>query len=507
MADDPDELGRAYEASLAPARRRAEGIHYTPPDVADGLVALALDGLDGAPRVCDPACGGGAFLLAAGRALAARGLEPRRIATELLWGIDSDPGAVRVTHAAIEAWAGVGPGDHVVVGDGLLASERWPGRFDVVVGNPPFQNQLERATLRSVPVPPALAAVVRAYTDTAWLFLVAALDLVRATGGTVVLVQPQSLLAARDAQAVRAEIAARASVNGMWSCADAGFGAAVRVCAPVVHVGAEPAARARRWSGRDFVEDEARRLARPAGSWAVLRSGGDPPPAVRIDSDGPTLATLATATAGFRRQFYGVAPFVIDERDGDDSVLPKLITVGLIDVGRIAWGERSTRLAGRTLLTPRVDLASLATVAPDVAQWFVDRLCPKVLVATQTKVIEAVVDPDGRWLPSTPVISVHAPVDVLWLVGAVLLAPPVTAWALDTYGGTALAHDAVKLAASQVLEIPLPADHDTWREGARLLESGAPVTEVGHVMNDAYGAGDDVLAWWSARLAPAPDRV
>jgi hypothetical protein len=72
-------------------------------------------------------------------------------------------------------------------------------------------------------------------------------------------------------------------------------------------------------------------------------------------------------------------------------------------------------------------------------------------------VIEAVVDPDGCWLPSTPVISVHAPIDVLWLVGAVLLAPP--------------------------------------------------VTEVGQVMNDAYGAGDDVLAWWSARLAPARDRV
>src|SRR3954453_10437319 len=130
MAADPDELGRAYEASLPAAQRRRDGVHYTPADVADGLVRIALDGLDCAePVICDPACGGGAFLLAAGRALATRGLDPRHVATELLWGMDSDAGAVRVTREAIAAWAGVDAGDHVVVGDGLRASERWPARF------------------------------------------------------------------------------------------------------------------------------------------------------------------------------------------------------------------------------------------------------------------------------------------------------------------------------------------------------------------------------------------
>src|SRR4051794_25002167 len=115
MAADPDELGRAYEASLPAARRHRDGVHYTPPAIADGLVRLALEGmqLDGLDRVepvvCDPACGGGAFLLAAGRALETRGLDPRLIAAELLWGIDSDVDAVRVTREAILAWTGVDP--------------------------------------------------------------------------------------------------------------------------------------------------------------------------------------------------------------------------------------------------------------------------------------------------------------------------------------------------------------------------------------------------------------
>src|SRR3954447_13588963 len=120
MAADPDELGRAYEASVPAERRRRDGVHYTPADVAEGLVHLALEGLTCAePVVCDPACGGGALLLAAARALAARGLDPRQIASELLWGMDSDAGAVRVAREAMAAWAGVDPGGHVAGGDEL----------------------------------------------------------------------------------------------------------------------------------------------------------------------------------------------------------------------------------------------------------------------------------------------------------------------------------------------------------------------------------------------------
>jgi len=52
---------------LSRARRRELGAFYTPSDVADRLVERALP--EGAPVVCDPACGDGAFLLAAARRL------------------------------------------------------------------------------------------------------------------------------------------------------------------------------------------------------------------------------------------------------------------------------------------------------------------------------------------------------------------------------------------------------------------------------------------------------
>ncbi|MDD9368753.1 MAG: hypothetical protein PV358_01420, partial [Acidimicrobiales bacterium] len=74
-----DALAAVLEGATDAGRRRAHGLHVTPRWLADRLVALALpdDALTtlttipkaGGPTVCDPACGGGAFLLAAARRL------------------------------------------------------------------------------------------------------------------------------------------------------------------------------------------------------------------------------------------------------------------------------------------------------------------------------------------------------------------------------------------------------------------------------------------------------
>jgi hypothetical protein len=122
---------------------------------------------------------------------------------------------------------------------------------------------------------------------------------------------------------------------------------------------------------------------------------------------------------------------------------------------------------------------------------------PKVLVATQTKVIEAVVDEAGAWLPCTPVLTV-VPVDLdLGHALAVLLAPPVSAWALREAGGAALSGDATKLSATQLRSIPLPPAGADWDEAAGALQGG-DVLAAGAAMGRAYGV--DVHGWWSARL-------
>ncbi|MGH9117254.1 MAG: HsdM family class I SAM-dependent methyltransferase [Acidimicrobiales bacterium] len=512
----PELLGLAYESCLDRGHRRRAGAHFTPPALARRLSEIALDGMiDGSPTVCDPACGGGVFLLAAGRVLAEEGGSRRAIVESRLFGVDLDPLAVAVTEAALYLWSGTTPAGHLVVGDAL--ADPWPvAGVSVVVGNPPFQNQLGRSTTR----PPAdvhrlrlrFGEAVGQYTDTAWLFLAAAVESVR-PGGRVVLVQPQSLLAARDASVVRR----RSTLEGLWLTDRPVFDAAVRVCAPVIRVADDPPHRTvRRWRGNEV--EELAPVDHPADGdrWAPLAAGilGVPP----VDlGEGPRLGDVVTATAGFRDQFYGLADFVIDgdgdDRD-DDAARPRLVTSGIIEPGRVAWGERPVRFAGRRWRAPRVDLRALrAGGDPAVARWVDERLVPKVVVATQSRVVEAAVDRDGIWVPSTPVISVVGPADRLDHVAAVLLAPPVTAWAMRRFAGAALAADAVKLAARQVLEVPLPADGPDWDAAARLVAElpaavepasrRALLLEAGERMCAAFRlgpAGADVVDWWAARL-------
>jgi hypothetical protein len=220
-----------------------------------------------------------------------------------------------------------------------------------------------------------------------------------------------------------------------------------------------------------------------------------------VTLDGPDrLGQIVSATAGFREQFYGLVPYVVDRLDADDRAFPRLVTCGVIDPGRCAWGERSLRFAGQRWQHPRVDLAAMAD--GPLQRWVVDRLVPKVVLATQTKVLEPAVDVDGTWVPSTPVIAVHAPSPLLFRVAAVLLAPPVSAWASSVYAGVALTSDAIKLSARQVREIPLPSNEAAWERGAEAIAAGE-VLEAGTLMTAAYGCEADVTDWWANRWQSA----
>jgi hypothetical protein len=241
------------------------------------------------------------------------------------------------------------------------------------------------------------------------------------------------------------------------------------------------------------------------------------------------LGDLVAATAGFRDEYYGLVE-ACREWPTDDGPEPnRLVTVGSIDPLDVAWGREACRLGGTRWLRPVVDREALS---PKVGSWVEQRLVPKVVLATQSRVLEPVVDRAGALVPATPLLALAADPDDLDRVAAVLLAPPVVAWAWQRWFGAALSVDALKLAAAQVHELPLPPDRDAWDEAAALVAlAGEPTGEptpgpgpeaddggerddgadpeeraaiadrVATVMNRAYGADDGVLDWWRARAA------
>ena len=422
-------LDAAREALVAadPEARRRLGAHHTPPALAAKLAALVVG--DATSTVADPACGGGAFLVAAGEALVRRGANRRRVVEEQLLGADIDPLAAATSRAALSLWSGGARAAGIDVADGL--EWRPPAPVDVVVGNPPFRSPLAAGARRGGLAP---------YTDLAGRFLVAALDLVR-DDGRVLMLQPESVLAARDARPVRGA----GALDGLWFDDERVFAADVRVCALLLRRSTHQPPVVARWVGADVSATSAAELEPAAPTWAHLRPDA---PAADTSRGTSTIGDIATATAGFRQHFYGVAAAT---REGGDG--PPVVTSGLIDPGRLLWGERTARIAGRHYHRPTVDLDALP---PAIAGWVEARRTPKVLVATQTRAIEAAADHAGVTVPLTPVIAVHPhdAGDVDRIVDT-LSGDRATAWARRHYAGTALGRGAIKLSARQVLEVAL----------------------------------------------------
>ena len=466
----PGVVPAVADALLDRAERRRLGAFATPAGVAAELVDRALSATAVAdPMVCDPACGGGALLLAAA---AARG------GTAGLSGLDVDPVAAAAAAAALCLQEG-GPAGAEIGCDDALGPSRWPGPPDVVVGNPPFRSPLRGGA----PSDPRLGP----YADVAAAFVLRALDEVD-DRGVVALLLPVSFLAARDAAPARRRALEAAELVDVWRPAARFAGALVDVCAVVLR---------RAGKGRAG-----------GGSWAPLVA--DVPAVAPLTGD--ALGVRFAVAADFRAQYYAVAPHVVDgPGDADDADFPRLVTAGLVDPASCAWGRRPARHGRRRWVAPRVSLVGLATDGH--GPWARRRLVPKVVVASQTRVVEAAVDEAGTWLPSVPLVSVSGPADRLWHAAAALLSPVTTAGVLRRGAGAALAADHLKLGAPQVRDLPLPPDGPDWDEAAAAVRTAtrapeptarrAALVHAAVASCAAYGvAGDGLVDWWAARLPP-----
>ena len=216
------------------------------------------------------------------------------------------------------------------------------GTFDVVVGNPPFLTQLRRDEGDAPRDARArLGTSLPPYVDEASLFLVLATRLARADGGRVAFVQPLSMLATRDGGWARAAVRDLASVEHLWIASENVFAADVATCAVGLCRG-----RAQGPIARTHGDVALADLDLPDGSWAPLLADALGVPSVALRHD-RTIGDVAAVTADFRDEFYEVASLV--EEGGEGA---PVITSGLIDVGRVRWGEANATIARRRFTRP-----------------------------------------------------------------------------------------------------------------------------------------------------------
>ncbi len=557
--------------------------------------------------VCDPACGAGEFLLRAARRLSPDEGALRAVVQAGVHGVDIDPVAVDLCRLRLDALVG-GRADPaalrraVVVGDALMS--RLPGRggasagehgeegtdrsgvegtlldwgvafprvfgesdggFDLVVTNPPFLGQLRSETAadrwRSRRIAAWSEGLVKGYADMAAAFMLLSVRLARARGGRVGLVLPRSVLATAHSAGVRAEVDRRAVLRGVSTPGGRPFEASVHACVVAMVTGTPGEDRPPVIVCAGTPEEPGGGRAEVAWSprWASLPVIATLP---RAEYEaGGVVGGVAECSADFRDEYYALRGVVREadqdehgQREGVERMVP-LVTSGLIEPGRCAWGRRAARLLGRAYLRPCISDEHLheaqgdGTRAPDAAvreAWARRRLVPKVLLATQTVVLEAVADPRGCWLPVTPVLSLalRATPDARGAgaitgthraavrLAAAVSSPLCTRLAVEWSAGAALSPDAIKLSAKQAAALPLPCDEQAWEHAATLWPGETELDarrgardravasgegqwaaalprwrEYGLAVGEAYRmpsrANLDLVDWWAARLERA----
>lgn len=537
----PEDLGPAYEAALARDDRKVRGAWFTPPGLVTRLVAEALDarGLDGLTSVLDPACGGGAFLIGAARALVDRGV-PKESVFAMLHGWDIDADVLVVTHASLELLALEFGVDPVLVGNStlinadflasggdqldLLAEPTVPKpKVDLVVGNPPFLTPLKAETARSPGDRARLKAISGAaahrWVDSSVLFLQQAVGCLRPRG-VCVLILPLSIVATRDAGQARVDVLSRASMRRCWiDPALEAFPGSAAVCAPFFELGPAAAAgtEVSRWRGLGFEPLTPVALPPRAESWALLAVDETSLPVLvsplRAER---TLADVATVAADFRDQFYALSEVVQEFEEAGEDAFPIVVT-GAVDPARLLWGVRESRLNRTAWQRPAVKRDVIQS-HPVLADWSKARLQPKILVASQTRVVEAVVDESGSWLPCTPLLTVMPVAVDLWSLAAAIGSPVAARWARIHTTGAARSAEAIKLSASQMRNLPVPDESSTLQAAGEAFRTAqqtqddavyvASLIESARLACDAYGLStnetDEMVGWWSGRL---PRRV
>ena len=447
---------------------RAKGIVLTPESLALRLAQEVIP-LDSRKtiRIIDPACGTGRLLVAAAQVAESRGL------SVTLHGIELEPSLAQVASALL-------PSADIRCGDALGELDDTE-RYDVVLMNPPYRGRLRggdpAATTRSDRLKQRFGDLLGPYADPSTGFLLLGANLLR-PGGRMGAIVPVSIASARDAAGARAHLASAFQTLACWS-EPVPFAAQVHTASLVLKKRLADVQEACDWSSR---------LACASGV-----------PTVALPSNHvKTISDIASATADFRDEYYALKGHLVECADHDDAVA--LLTCGLVDPCRQLHGQRTARVHGQVWVAPGVRPSA------DLERLLKDRLVPKVVVATQTGIIESVADPDGCFLPCVPLVRVLPnAADDVWRLAATLLAPQCSALAMHRHFGAGRAPSTLRLRAADIGAMPLippGASLDRAIDAVKAAQAGTcPVEDAALACGRAWGPdAATAFAWWRTRL-------
>jgi SAM-dependent methyltransferase len=391
-----------FTPPLEPARsrdeRRALGAYYTPPEIVRVVVDRVLGPLlarAAAPRVLDPACGGGEFLMEVHRRLRLRYRDEPL--TTAICGVDLDPAAVRLARGRLAAEHR--PMDRradkcILLGDALDPRLLQVESFDAVLGNPPYMSirQLARSWPRArIDELRAQYAAARGNFDLYALFLERAVALLR-PGGRCGLIVPNKWATADYARPCRELLLNQTAMECVLDLTGAGAFAGAAVYPQVLVFRKQPASRSHAVIVQPF---ECTRACAGASERVQIPQRLLSPVAVSltapldVESRGKTwplgdVARLACGTAG-----YAAAAVAgrLGQRTASASV--PFITTGNIDRFSIQLGN--VRFLNRMYADPRLPLDAPELSAARRTLFS----APKIVIAGMSRRLEAAYDDRG----------------------------------------------------------------------------------------------------------------
>jgi len=479
------------------AQRRQRGAHYTPTPLAQEAVSLLsaelydLGGLSArerlerlcSARICDPAVGGGVFLIEHIRALVDRHASEDLSRAELrsalvqraVFGADIDPLAVEVTRASLWLLARSERPlpeleRHVRCADSLsgtpsLWGELGEGSFSLVICNPPYLNGVEGSWKGDATLKRRLKrlyphSAIGTY-DSAELFWERCCQLLT-PDGRYALLTPTVQLSNQGPfkrwlhaywrpthlrlYALQTFTSARVRTALIIGARGASERVSVSSVDPQLPIKGPLEVS---WRGSD--ENWYARLSQASAPLGSLSLEEHP---LRLSERFTVHSGCATGVA------YELGARVLDQRQ-EGGAGPMLITTGLIERYHHRWGEREARYLKRDYAHPRwPQRSSLKSLNSALSR----QRPPKVLVAGLSAVLEATCDLQGAcagvvqtWaLKPIEGLSLDAQVAQCELLCAYLNSAAMSYHFVERYGAAAMSGRQITVKKKALLSLPLP---------------------------------------------------